>query len=376
MAVQGVAGQWEASLAVNGQDVAIAPGIVSEITVRSGIHRNLPTYCVKTLDRAAEILLKSGLADGATIDIELGDGSGSGNYSGVFRAVGNPKGQFIPKGLSLESSGVLDHVPWMRKVADKHFKGTSSQMLGMLAGQVGLKLDADPTNDLMTWLPNRQPLASYARLVEDHGYAGSSSCMIMCVNEDSTLRYKDIQKIIGSSPSAKFSNGGSAVGAIPTVAIELSDKSGIYNNSAAYGSTTLGETQEGLFKLFSKVTASQMGQRLSFSSALSSAIGDIGGRIMHFPIMSGNAHEKYHEARHQNMRIKSTYGFDVNITVPQRTGVNNLDLVSLLVLNPMDGTPMNVITGNYMVTNKVMTVNLEQKHQRYFEKLTLTSQSI
>lgn len=367
--ITGVTGQWESSLSINGQPIAVNMTHFREISIRAGLHRSLPTFSIKVRDAAAEIMSRAGIRDGSPVELMVGDGNGK-NFKGNFKIIGGPQQlKHAPGGVVLAFNGVFDAVPWMRKVTTDWKEGLSGDMIKFLAGQAGLRTEIDPTNDKQVWLPNRRPLVEYARKVADHGWASNSSCMLMCINEKGVLKYKNLERLIAGGIQKRFGRSANIDHLVTQVLIN--DKSGAYNQSGAYGSTSTGEKLPGIVYELNKILGIRMANVMNFSSLLSTAMGRFGGRVDFNPIDSGNTHKKYHEAAHQNRRIKSMFGLDAHILVPGFTGTDLLSLVNWDAMSPAvdAGYTIPGYSGNYLVTNKVMTIRGNQ----YVEKLTLTT---
>lgn len=363
----GISGQWQAELNIDGRDIQVWFGAFKHIIVRSGIHRNLPTLDVMLEDQGAAVFNAVGPHDGMKVNVLMGDGRNAEPYTGTFSVVGDPQGRPVRNGIELKFNAVYDAVPWMRKVTDTHFKGTSSMLIAKLAAEAGLKPKVDMTADMMTWLPNRKPLASYARMAAERGFAGSKSCMLLGVTEAGTLLYRNLENILGMGPTVKFGRG---PGMVDVDQFEIAGKSHVYNSAGAWGSTTIGDKLTGELFQATKSIASQFSGIMGASSAISGLLGEFGGRVIPLPINPGNTHEKYFDAIHQNRRIKSLYGFDVHLLIPQVSGAQLLDKVYWEARNPLTGSIMPRLVGEYIVTNKVLVIS----NNMYAEKITLTSQ--
>ena len=366
MTVYGVQDAYEASLSIDGLDLVVSKTAFKEITVRSGLHRDLPTIFIHFDDKGSLAVRHIGTADGKSAQVYLNDGRNGVGYSGTFVLMGGAKCTISPHGIDAQYSGVLDAVPWMRKVSDAHFKGTSAEMMAMLGAQAGLGAVTSATSDFMTWLPNRRTLSQQARFVAERGYAGPTSCMIMAVTGNKTLLYRNVEDIMNGGSSKLFDHAGKG---IRVWQFEVASKAGAYNHSAAYGASTMGDKITGEFLELGKTALAQF-SNLGVSSALAGQTGKYGGRISPFPVNPGNVFEKYIDAQHQNRRIKSTYSNDIHIMTDTASGVELMDKVTYLCADPMTLDTLEVFSGEFMITNKVITL----RDGRYYEKLTLTNQ--
>lgn len=363
--VTGVSGKWTAGLAIDGQPILVSPDVVKKIVVRSSVHRKLPSVAIDILDYDYDLTKRVGVRDGQRIDVHLGDGTGKG-YNGVFRIVGDPHTKDMQQGVYISIHGMLDALPWVRQVSTKHFKGTSAGLMALLGTQAGLAVEADPTSDFMTWLPNRKPLVRYAHHMALRGYAGATSCMVLGVTETGVLRYKNVERIMRSAHGGPILG----VGGLPILEWTAASKGATYNQSAAYGSTLMKHTLDGVISMLSSVDVAQFSGSFGFSNIMAAAAGALGTRVENTPIDSGNTHKMYYDAKNQNRRIKATYSNDIHILLRDFTGYTILDGAPFRPLDKLTGGVLDRYAGDFIVTSKVMAY----QGDAYSEILTLTNQ--
>lgn len=357
---------FEGGLTIDGLDLFVSKDAFEEIAVRSSIHRDLPTISIKFDDKGTEAIGYLGTADGKLAQVYMNDGHNGKAYTGSFRLIGGNQAWLSPHGMNAHYSGVLDNPSWMRQVTDRHIQGTSADAISQLAGLAGLQPRVDATADRMTWLPNRRPLAQYARFVAERGWAGATSCMLLAVTEHGQVLYRNLETIM-SGQGRLFDHKGKGV---MVHQLEVASKAGVYNSSAAYGSTSISQQLSGQLQELNRVSVGQFAPIMSFSSLLAQAVGRYGGRVAHYPIDAGNVHQNYAQARHQNRRIKSTFSNDVHVLTDTASGVNLLDKVRYEAVDPMTMRDLPVFTGEYIVTSIVRMI----RYGRYWEKLTFTNQ--
>lgn len=363
--MQGVEGQWNASVVVNGKEIPLHPKSLQEFLIFNTIHQSLPSLRCTFKDDVAAFLSGLGLTDSMPIDVIIGDG-GTGQVGALrFTMLGDAKITGSHSAEQVTFNAVLDKLPWMRQIVSGAVKGTSGDAIQRVASMAGLKTEIHSTNDAMTWLPNNKPLVAYARSVMERGWASAQSCMMMSVSDSGLLRYFDIDRVGQSSGGKVFGEGGH-----PVLSYEIDSKADLYNNTTGFGATSINLTPEGIFKELTKIDVRMLSSNLSAGARNIASIGAAGGRILNRALDVGNVHKMFNEALHQNQRQRSLYSYDVNILTDKLSGVELQDLVQLNLVMHGTGVPYVGQTGSYIVTayTRLLAGN------RYFEKLTLTSQ--
>jgi len=360
--MQGVEGQWNGELKFDGRSISLHPRSLTKLFVINTIHQHLPSIQLGFKDDTAADVASMGLGDSSKLQLTLGDGT-SDEMSATFTLIGDLRIEGDYSAEHVDVSGVLDHLPWMRKIVSGHTEGTSSDAIAKVAGEAGLQFESHQTSDKQIWLPNNRPLASFARHVMERGWASASSCMMLAVSDSSTCRYFDVDQI--QSSGKLFGVDGH-----PILKFQINGKADVYNNSVGYGATSTNFKPDGEFNKFTKVAVKMLSSNLSAGAANIAAIGEAGGRILSRALDTGNVHEKWNEAQHQNQRIRSMYSHDVHILSDKLSGVELLDKVQLNLLTHGGGQPMASHNGEYIVS--AYTRGLAAN--RYIEKITLTSQ--
>lgn len=364
----GVFEQWFIDLSIAGTPLAADPYNTSRLDIISNIHQHLPSIYISHRDPTGDNSELFRFKDGDPISISVGV-PGIHIYDAMnFMVIGNPTGD-PTKTEGVTINGVLNSPSWLRKVADTHTEGTSSDVFSKFASQAGLKPITHSASDSMTWLPNRTSFAEYTRFVADRAYAGGTSCFITGVMDNHNAYFKNVEQIMQGGATRLFSQFYEE-GSINVLNYSVASKTHIANNSRGYGATSMATKNDGSVVELNKIDMTSFVSSLPFGSFLPDAIGDLGNRIMQLPMLPGNTHDKWAEAIHQNMRIKSLYAFDVHVLTDTPARVELLDKVQFRPMNRQTGQPVDVLVGDYMITAVTKTIT----GGRYYEKYTLTSQ--
>lgn len=358
----GVTGQWALEVLLDGQDLKLTPDRLANFSIFNNIHQNLPTVNFSFKDDTGAWVNRQ-VNDGTSVKVSIG--LPDALYEGLDFITMGPGDS---SGRDLTVRAALNKMNWLRKVVDKHHEGNSSDVLSALASEVGLTIDADTTNDKMIWLPNRLPLAEYARHVVDRAFSTEGSALLMAVTDSGKLRFKDLEKLI-SGGARKVLATAAGDGDFKILTWDVSSKGHVANNSTGYGSTSIGMDLKGEVKEFTKVATKLFSGSLGISSVIQDALGAAGGRIRVMAPLAGNTHDKWYEALHNNERIKSTYAYDIEMVTDTPTRLELLDVVQAKPAT-QGGKVVGSLVGNYIVT--AMTKFIQ--NGRYFEKIVGTAQ--
>lgn len=364
--MKGLMGSWALEVIANGRDLNLDPSKLAHMYVISNINQALPSLSIGFKDDTGKEL-DNLLGDGAPITVSIGNPAHH-VYNGLqFQASGTPK--VNPNGTAnmITFSGVLNKTKWLRKVVDKHYEGTASSVIAQLASEAGLIPDVDSSMDAMTWLPNRTSLANYANHVLQRSFSGEASALIMAVTDSGKLRLKDLNGLIGGGGITLASNPTQGHPVLNYVAVPRANSN---NSSHGYGSTTIGMNPDGSIFEGNEVAVKLMSAATSIGSTIKEAVGSLGTRINALAPLAGNTHEKWYEAIHQNMRIKSTYSFDIELITDVPSKLELLDTPMFKPVNSATGQEATALSGKYIVT----CINKFIQNNRYWEKICLTSQ--
>jgi hypothetical protein len=366
--MKGVDGHWGLEVTVGGRDLGLDPTLLNHFYIINNIHQQLPTINFSFKDSTGKHL-DSAMTDGAPISVSIGV-PGMHMYDGLnFRIMGMPSVNTMAAMNNIKLNGVFDRVNFLKKVVDKPYIGSASTAIAQIAGEVGLIPDVDATMDAMAWLPNRTSLAQYAQHIMERSYAGASNAMIMAITDSGKLRFKGLNQIIQGS-------FGKVLSSDPSKGINMlwwgtDSKAPASNSAGGYGMTTIGQNMDGTVTELNKVAMTMMSGALSsVSSTMQGFVGQIGSRINVLAPLAGNTHDKWYEGIHQNQRIKSSYGFDMEVLTDQPTQLELLDAPTVLPYNMGTGELATEYAGKYMVTALTRMIT----HNRYMEKLVLTAQ--
>jgi hypothetical protein len=361
-------------LTASGYNVPLAKDSCLEISIIQSVNNITPVMQAKILDLQGLHAQYNAFADGAPISVNIGPG-----------IVGTPTVNFVRFNMPMVENGhgadlisfsaQLPQAANLRNLQQKSFsKMTSANALQQIAGQLGLPLISDATSDVMTWLPNNRTIGQWMRHVADHGWASAQSAMHLTTggrgDGNWTMLYKDVVKAAQQSPVVRFvTEGHDTAGDYSIRAAQWRSHSGTLNNLWGYNGITQQVNIQGVVQQFQNVAASFSSGFLDMSSSVKNIVADL-PRIF-FPRDTGNTHQNYAQAAHQNDRLKTTFSSFLTMLTRDFTNLQVLDSVQAMIYKD-DGSLNVTQSGNYLVHSRTQHVSGDN----YYELIVLASQGV
>lgn len=342
---------------------------VSYLHMGCSTRLGIPTLHMKVNDTSDFLLTNNLLYDGSPIDITIGIPEiGINSYSFLLSS-------FTPSPDSmqhLEIEGYLAFPSYWNLTSIEPISGTSYTALGSIANKTGLKYLGTPTSDTQIWYPNNRYLHTFARDIADHGYSDSYSCLLLGIDLEGYMIYKNISA--SNSSITNISLGLAKPGFLLATKGSFTYKTGSLNHISGYSSSIL--LQDSVNPTYNKVRksvslkGSHSSRTLQLNSDIKSTTSSSSGRTILTPINSGNVHPYYEEAKYQNSRIAALHTIKAELILPMPSNIKILDSVNLLVAS--DVRPQyKDYSGSYIVSSRVIFT----EGNSYFEKLELLSKS-
>jgi hypothetical protein len=378
----GVGGQLYLSLQVDGVEVPIATSPALKIFISQNCKQALPVAKLSVPDLVNVFASQIPINDGSVISVRLNDDNQEA-YPGytTMRAMGTPVRSPSSQFMQYNITAMLDAFPYIRANPSSNFQGSSVEVMQQIAQAVGLNyMGTISTNDNMNWLPGRNTWGKFAMHLATHGWIDERSAISPpAVDEQRNLHHININDHFSNGPvkANLFYGGNASMGSIPQLSGERPyypvlqyraiNRSGLMNNWHGYGlRLAQSDVISGNVNRYSNILAQTVNNVLDISKDI---LGQVGARarIDVPPIDTGNTHDFYLQAKHQNLRTHAYYSQNVYVLIPYTTGLTLYDMVHLEV-NSNDYADSSS-TGMYTIT--AMTRALIGA--RYYEKLELTS---
>jgi len=374
----GISGQLYFSLQVDGVEVPMPTSKAMEVMINHNCKQALPVAKIKIPDAANVFPQQIPVNDGSVLSVRLNDDQNEA-YPGymTLRSMGTPSRNPSTQHLQYGMLGMLDAIPYIRSNPSQSFQGSSAQAMQMVAQNLNLKYTGSiSTNDVMNWLPGRNTWAKFADHLALHGWIDPSTAVAHAVDEQRQLHHIDINDSFANGKiKARFFYGQTPTQAslstgtpsFPVISYRSVNRSGLLNNTHGYGfRLNQNDIINGQVNRYSAITAQTVNNVLDISKDILGQIG-LRARIDLPPIDTGNTHDMYLSAKHQNRRTHAYYSQNAYILVPNTTGLTLFDMVSFEMQTASFNDTSS--TGNYIIT--AMTRIL--KGSRYYEKIELTS---
>ena len=364
-----VAGESEFELNVAGVDMRIGAGNLHDLSLIENASSTSPSLSVRFLDNKLSASSFGLFQDGAPITVKIGDGNNAAQtYS--YNQWQLRDGTSNTAGSLATLNGIANIVPWTSQVITKAYKGNASDVAQQLAGLAGIGLtDIDSTQDKQTWLPDGRAIAQFLRKVVDHSWMGDGAGPHMAVTSQNgqwMLRLKDIMKPGGGGTSFA-SIGINGAGDIPIFEYRVNSHGGPTNTYLNYGYKVVQELLSGDAQVTKDFSFNKLSSFLGVSSSLQGAVQL--ARTLYHPPSSGNTHDNYSKALHNNRMARASFSTEVNIMTRSMSSVKLLDDVSISLARS-DGSVDQAYSGTYKVSGITRFIMAGV----YGEKLTLSSQ--
>jgi hypothetical protein len=323
--------------------------------------------------------------DGDIITVRWGYGNNV--FTNQFR-IGNIRMEPVNNTYFYTIYGWLDNVKWMAEQNNKSYKGTSSEVIGKLGQECGLKVVADKTTDSQTWLGCSETNHTFANRIAKRGYGGKDSLMSLSVGLEA-LHYRDINAIDFGKPVCAFQLGqgitstaklfGNSITSFPMTTCRVENHSGSFNLAMGYKSSRMDANIEDRSKAKAaesapvKLKTDQMSHNNKIKNEITTPKADFSTP------RSDNTHENYNAAEYQNRRgVQQLLNARVDFTSPAYTGLSLYDPIWAVLSGSNMGVTGSVnnmssmYDGPYMVTGRVIHIS----GGTYTERLTVTREGI
>ena len=362
--------QFSIALDIEGTPVPLAYGGVKEVSIVQNVKAMIPQFKIIVNDYF-NVIHDAAPHDGTKINFIFDDGE---SLSEVLRFAlfGAPTCTDIGSALQFTMTGMLDAATYMHQHVKKSYEGNSNEVLAQVAGEVGLKpMFMATCNDKQVWLPSPVSYAKFMQRIVDHGYVNGNSIMASAVTESHGLIYKNIDEEIKKSGLVTFYNGLKPTSGNPVRLVRfpvVSSQGGVLNRMFGYGTKVQQEQLDGSAKTLDSFMAPLMNGALSMSSEIMKQVDTV--YRAYVPPNIGNTHEKFMEARYQNLRGSATFTGKMEVLTDQLTGLNMYDPVETFITLPTTLEVSSLYSQKFLVTAKTRYMRGNQ----YFEKLELTCQ--
>ena len=362
---------YDVQIKING--VVVPYSIKNTVLAVQNVNVALPSARISLLDPSNIFAKDLPLNDGAILELTVGDNR-TDPRNGTYRIFGTP--QRSPHSDGIAQYGVhaiLDAIPYISSNPLRAITGSATSAVKEIANQVGFNLINNvSTNDVMQWLPGRKTWNGFAELLANHGWANETSALHIGVDMAKNLHFHDITQLFskGDIKMCLFHGEPPKKVNVPLRLVseyKAENHSGMQNNTFGYG-LRMPETNllSGEIKKLVNVKAMTVNNLIDMSSSVLKSIGSR-GRLDIPRISVGNSHDNFITAKHQNLRIKSTYSQVLNVLTE---GCSGLTLFDMVQFSSVSNTQTDdSVSGIYCVTG----ISSAIKGRRFKEKLVLTS---
>lgn len=322
----------------------------------------LPIVGFQILD-VQHVFDRIGLLDGTPLRVVV-KANGKDNRTFLFRKF-NHKREFKGDAYQWTVYGYWDAPMYWTASSVRAIEGTAHSVLQEIAQTCGLKYDGVATNDSQIWVPRNRTYRAWAKDIVDHSWVNDNSCMVLGVDLDGSLRFKNVNNL--PEPTQKIIGYTFAKDAMTASDIAVNASSGLNNALSGYQNMRIAqsivadETQVVIKDLaFTPDVKAPL-----YNRELKDQLGR--GSVRFSPIDAGNVHDNYEKAQYQNLRYRNLFSFGLDAQMIDTTDVQLGERLTLALQNEEAGqdTPNS---GVYTVTGHAIYT----QGANYAEKVGLT----
>lgn len=315
------------------------------------------------IDDVQHILDRIGLQDGIPIRVAIKpNGKNTKTYN--FRKFDHNRNQ---SGGSFVYTiyGYWDAPKYWLATSSEPIKGTSSDVLKEIASNCDLKFDGDATNDSQLWLPKNRPFRSWAKDIALNGWVDDDSCMVLGVDLDSTLRYKNVNNL--PEPTKTVVAYQLSKDKYTAMEVEVNAASGFNNNTTGYQNMRYAQSTmaDELHTQLKDLSFTPDSKSPLYNKELKDQIPR--GAVRFGPIDVGNVHDNYEKASYQNTRYRNLFNMGLDLLIQQPTEFQLGERMIFSVQNEDTGQDASN-SGNYTVSGHAIYV----QGSTYAEKVSIT----
>lgn len=251
--------------------------------------------------------------------------------------------------------------------ATQSYAGTAQAVMEQVVGECGLQGWSPLTTDEQSWWRNHLTTAEFLyQKVLPHTYVDDKSCMMMGY-VDGTIYFMNISEAIQGSPDWYIANHSHEKMDFYAAEVRVSNESGLMNKTAGYGMKTAeDDVVNGTLKTHSAVDVNKSDRELNIAEDKRGQTS--GANVATLNI--GNSAEEYDRAKHQNIRIMSTYTSFAEVLVRETTKIPLFAVVELSLQT--GGKPDPSASGKYIVIGKARAGTGKE----YVEKICMVRNAI
>ena len=374
-----IAGQLRCNIYIEGNQYPFYLTGNMQVIVNQNVKTFLPSFKLYLDDSLGVLASSTPVNDGTRISIQIDDSYPSTTTTYSFRVYGTPIKNISPINPDVTRYtmvGLSDNYPYIRANPNSTIYGSSLDVMNNAASALGLtvKTNCQP-NDAMAWIPGKQPWASFLHRVSSHAYVDDTSCMAHAVDIHGNLHFYNLtQKFKDNKPVAYLYRGASkdknftSQNSWLCVDYQTANRSTYMNSWAADGLRTVQTPMSGNPSVYNQVNATTVNNSLDINKSVYSSVQNR-GRIHMVPADCGNAHSQDMNAKHQNLRLLTTYSQNIYAMMYNFTGLKLFDMVKFTATHGASDNRSSADDGLYCVTAITSTLF----GNRYFEKIELTN---
>lgn len=339
-----------AAVFINGKELLLDNGNYLQLMhIRAGALDAVPTLRFDFVD-GLNLVPTLGLNDGSQLEIHINSIS---KYVRKFRVYSWRRGP-MGDGFAYSVNAYWDAPQYFMGSTNTAIRDSSYSALNKIATKCGLQFSTlnNKTSDAMLWIPGNKTYAMFARDIARYGFLDDTSHMVLAIDSQGTMRYRDINKnakpslYVGPLPPDSGSNFIFSTDFAPITA------SGSNNFIGGYMHERYPQSAIGSRPVITKLVLDSDSRLPLINSKVRTAIERSG--ISYSPIDFGNLHDNYDKAKVQNTRYNLLNSMKGEFLFPIMTAFETADNFNYVSPSALHN---NQYDGEYTVVTKIIFIS-------------------
>lgn len=356
----------EIQLKINGKELPPANNFFKSFILNAGFGYSTPAIEFLFEDRNRILSGPLALVDGSKITLTYSF-SDKPKLELNFTTVSCKEQEIAGAGISYDIVAVLGAPSYVFGAQQEAKKGTSVDAVRQILEAHGITVDSDVTSDdSMTWLNVGKSRAMFVQDILSRSFKDTESVITGLHDVDNTFIIRElfstIQKdpeytiVLGDMPEKKEENTFFALEHKPF------KHSGLTNLMFNYGHVKTQSRADGKIDTYESVNPpviqdglpinQEVRNSFAYSTSASAKYYDSGiGKNL----SGSNAHEKYYEAKTQNMRYLSLFNSGIRVNIPKMANIPMFSIVEVKAFNQFQELDVQeTVQGIYIVGGKTI----------------------
>lgn len=325
---------------------------LSELNITESTKYAVPLLYLELQD-ASQFFTRNPLYDGQLLTVSILT-NGIALQQSKYRVYAF-KTRFTGTAVTVQIDAYLDCPKYWFETSIRTFNSNSSSVISEIASKCGLKADVVSTNDKQLWCQGNMSNSKFCHYLASHGYKTKSSYMVVALNAESKLIYRDVNHIkdgyFNVTQYTQVENSYTATD------VAVSSISGLNNCiGGGYGLKLVDQQKS---KIHNDLTVTKS---VDYNTEVADSISQ---SVVRFSNLRPDVTSNLWVGNYQNMRFSKLFSAEASMIINNYTKITLLNKINLTALL-YDGAPDKVNSGEYIVDTRSIII----RGSNYAERIT------